>query len=118
MKANDLLPLLSEFNALGIAEQIDYKKFYLYSIITHSTAIEGSTVTEAFKDHKDKYIESLATSRDNEDESIFVDFMMSELEASLNITRRAVAKQLKNLQEKGKVRRIGPDKGGHWEVIL
>ena len=27
-------------------EQIDYKKFYLYSIITHSTAIEGSTVTE------------------------------------------------------------------------
>lgn len=38
--------LLSEFSALGIADQIDYKKFYLYSIITHSTAIEGSTVTE------------------------------------------------------------------------
>jgi Fic family protein len=31
---------------LGIADQIDYKKFYLYSLITHSTAIEGSTVTE------------------------------------------------------------------------
>ena len=31
---------------LGINQQIDYKKFYLYSIITHSTAIEGSTVTE------------------------------------------------------------------------
>lgn len=29
-----------------MAEQIDYEKFYLYSIITHSTAIEGSTVTE------------------------------------------------------------------------
>ncbi len=25
---------------------LDYQKFYLYSIITHSTAIEGSTVTE------------------------------------------------------------------------
>ena len=25
---------------------IDYKKFYLYSIITHSSAIEGSTITE------------------------------------------------------------------------
>jgi len=31
---------------LGISKQIDFEKFYLYSIITHSTAIEGSTVTE------------------------------------------------------------------------
>ena len=41
-----LLSLLDEYKALGIAEQIDYNKFYLYSLITHSTAIEGSTVTE------------------------------------------------------------------------
>lgn len=25
---------------------MDYQKFYLYSIVTNSTAIEGSTVTE------------------------------------------------------------------------
>lgn len=30
----------------GIEQQVDYEKFYLYSLITHSTAIEGSTVTE------------------------------------------------------------------------
>lgn len=30
----------------GVEEQVDYQKFYLYSIVTHSTAIEGSTVTE------------------------------------------------------------------------
>lgn len=41
-----LLHLLQQHKELGIAEQIDYDKFYLYSIITHSTAIEGSTVTE------------------------------------------------------------------------
>ena len=41
-----LLRLLDEHKRLGIADQIDYQKFYLYSIITHSTAIEGSTVTE------------------------------------------------------------------------
>ncbi len=41
-----LLDLLRQHQQLGIAEQIDYQKFYLYSIITHSTAIEGSTVTE------------------------------------------------------------------------
>lgn len=41
-----LLHLLQQHKELGIADQIDYDKFYLYSIITHSTAIEGSTVTE------------------------------------------------------------------------
>lgn len=41
-----LKEILNEYNALGIANQIDYQKFYLYSIITHSTAIEGSTITE------------------------------------------------------------------------
>ena len=43
---HQLLAVLREYLSLGIAEQIDYDKFYLYSLITHSTAIEGSTVTE------------------------------------------------------------------------
>ena len=38
--------VLNEYEELGINQQLDYDKFYLYSIITHSTAIEGSTVTE------------------------------------------------------------------------
>ena len=42
----DFLQTLAEYHRLGIVDQIDYKKFYLYSIITHSTAIEGSTFTE------------------------------------------------------------------------
>ena len=41
-----LMKLLQQHKALGISDQIDFDKFYLYSIITHSTAIEGSTVTE------------------------------------------------------------------------
>ena len=41
-----LLKLLQQHKELGISDQIDFDKFYLYSIITHSTAIEGSTVTE------------------------------------------------------------------------
>lgn len=43
---NNIKDILQEYNQLGIGDQIDYAKFYLYSIITHSTAIEGSTVTE------------------------------------------------------------------------
>ncbi|MCF0177761.1 MAG: Fic family protein [Bacteroidales bacterium] len=41
-----LLSLIDKYRQLGIDKQIDYDKFYLYSIITHSTAIEGSTITE------------------------------------------------------------------------
>ena len=41
-----LIQVLDEYKRLGITEQMDYDKFYLYSLITHSTAIEGSTVTE------------------------------------------------------------------------
>ena len=37
--------LLDEFDRLGIGRQINYGRLHLYSIITHSTAIEGSTVT-------------------------------------------------------------------------
>lgn len=37
---------LKAYRASGVEEQVDYQKFYLYSIVTHSTAIEGSTVTE------------------------------------------------------------------------
>lgn len=37
---------LRAYLASGVEEQVDYQKFYLYSIVTHSTAIEGSTVTE------------------------------------------------------------------------
>lgn len=41
-----LIQMLNRYDELGISSQIDYDKFYLYSIIVHSTAIEGSTVTE------------------------------------------------------------------------
>ena len=43
---SSLLRLLQRHKELGISDQIDFDKFYLYSIIVHSTAIEGSTVTE------------------------------------------------------------------------
>ncbi len=41
-----LTEVLKEYDELGIRAQIDYDRLYLYSVITHSTAVEGSTVTE------------------------------------------------------------------------
>ena len=35
---------------------------------------------------------------------------------SLRLTTRAVEKNVARLQAEGIVKRVGPDKGGHWEV--
>ena len=36
----------------------------------------------------------------------------------IGIDRRNIARNIKKLQEQGVVRRVGPDKGGFWEVIV
>ena len=41
----------------------------------------------------------------------------SELAKILNITVVHINKNMRKLQELGIIRRVGPDKGGHWEVI-
>lgn len=40
-----------------------------------------------------------------------------QMAETLGISRQAVAKHIKKLQEKGLIQRIGPDFGGHWEVV-
>ena len=42
---------------------------------------------------------------------------IDELAAHIGISSRAIKKHLRNLKEKGKLKRIGPDRGGRWEVI-
>jgi ATP-dependent DNA helicase RecG len=42
---------------------------------------------------------------------------IAELTKSVGVTDRAIKKQIEKLKAEGRVRRIGPDKGGHWEVI-
>ena len=41
-----LMKLLQQYKALGISDQIDFDSLSLLHHHTHSTAIEGSTVTE------------------------------------------------------------------------
>lgn len=40
-----------------------------------------------------------------------------ELSEILGLSRRGVEEQIKSLKQKGIIRRIGPDKGGYWEVV-
>jgi ATP-dependent DNA helicase RecG len=42
---------------------------------------------------------------------------IAERADTAGVTTRSVERNIKNLQNAGKLRRIGPDRGGHWEVI-
>ena len=42
---------------------------------------------------------------------------ISEIADRLGMTKRGVDKNIKRLKEQGIIRRVGPDKGGHWEVV-
>lgn len=40
-----------------------------------------------------------------------------ELAAHLDLTPRAVEKKIRKLKEQGRLRRVGPAKGGYWEIL-
>ncbi len=44
------------------------------------------------------------------------DMSADELAKRIGISSRAIEKHIYNLKEKGVLKRVGPDKGGHWEV--
>ena len=41
----------------------------------------------------------------------------SKMAEIIGVDKRNIARNIKKLQEQGVVRRVGPDKGGFWEVI-
>lgn len=43
---NDIIKLHEEYDSLNLSNIIDYEKYKLYSIVTSSTQLEGSTLTE------------------------------------------------------------------------
>ena len=45
------------------------------------------------------------------------DLTQAGMVAALGISRQAIQKHLTNLKKAGRLRRVGPDKGGHWEVV-
>ncbi|WP_162051214.1 MULTISPECIES: HTH domain-containing protein, partial [unclassified Lentimonas] len=42
---------------------------------------------------------------------------IAELSEQIGVSTRTIERNIKNLQETGALRRQGPDKGGHWELI-
>ena len=72
---------------------------------------------------KEKWPDNDQKSREKSREKIIVmmkecpGITQSKLAESLQISVKAVEKQIRSLRERGIIRRVGPDKGGHWEVI-
>ena len=42
---------------------------------------------------------------------------LSEIAEKIDLSRRWIASNMKYLQDTGIVKRVGPNKGGHWEII-
>jgi len=42
---------------------------------------------------------------------------IAELAKSVGVATRSIERNLQKLQDKGRLQRIGPDKGGHWQVL-
>jgi len=42
---------------------------------------------------------------------------IQELSTELNISVKGIEWQISKLKTEGKIRRVGPDKGGYWEII-
>ena len=42
---------------------------------------------------------------------------IAKLEVELNLGHTTLKKILREMQNENIIRRVGPDKGGHWEVI-
>ena len=40
-----------------------------------------------------------------------------QIAEQLGMNARGIAKHIRNLQNQGIIKRVGPDKGGHWKVI-
>ncbi len=39
------------------------------------------------------------------------------LAKNINVSRMTIARDIETLKQQGKLQRIGPDKGGYWQVI-
>jgi predicted HTH transcriptional regulator len=41
---------------------------------------------------------------------------IDQLAEKLNVTRRTIIRDIEKLKKAGVIKRVGPDKGGYWEI--
>lgn len=80
-------------------------------------AFEGSlpranTAQEAAHETVEKTVEKILSAM-----RVNPSITQQQLVEAIGLSRRGIEWQLNQLKAKGIIRRVGPDKGGHWEVI-
>ena len=105
--ANGKEPIIEEQNVYRI--EIPYVPTLQGSDVdtTQKTTLK-STLKSALKGTRKDIVRIMS-------ESPYVTIPQIAEQLKLNV--RGIAKHIKNLQNEGIIKRIGPDKGGHWEVI-
>jgi len=108
-------------------EFLDDREANLFTAMVHRKELSGSVEPEideetAESSPKSSLKSSLKSSPKTEDriiELIKQDATIStdQIGDTLGISKRAVVKQIQKLKTQNRVRRIGPAKGGHWEVV-
>ena len=69
--------------------------------------------------HQRRYYQTLHSAQESGDARVFVDFMLDMILRTLKefVSCSAIQKHIERLKDAQRLRRVGPDKGGHWEVI-
>ncbi len=101
-------------------EFTDDREGCLFTVMIHRKEVDGSVKTKSSPKSSPK--SSLKSSLKTEDkivERIRQDVFITteKLGKNLGVSKRAILKQIEKLKKRGRLRRIGPARGGHWEVV-
>jgi len=87
----------------------DDREGCLFTATVHRKNLAGSAEPEAGSEKSSEKIWGLL--------KVNPQLSAREIADLIGITQRAVEKQISKLRDEKRIRRVGPDKGGHWEVI-
>lgn len=97
----------------GVEVEIRYNEFFTVSF--RAKALRPTPVTGSVDSSVESSVESsvqiLLLLADHPTMTI------PKMAKQMNLTTRAVEKNIKKLQQQHKLKRVGPNKGGHWEVL-
>lgn len=91
------------------------RTFFRITIPCHEAA--GNIISDVAKMDTTQTTTQTTTQRIIEMMKANSEITIEELAATCEITRDGVNYHIRNLKKKNKIRRIGGDFGGHWEVI-
>ena len=109
-----------EWNVENGTVSIIFKRPFVTLANEESSEDNHRNFIETSQKKCEKFIETLQK-KDREIAELVItnsEITQNEMAKVLGITTRAVANRLKSMQERDIIKRVGPDNGGHWELII